>query len=437
MSWRSGSHESGGGRKLPAVVSYARWPSADEHPVLARIRPPRVVRRSARLIALALPMIALVMLLLPWRQTSLGTGEVISYDPAERAQEIQAPVKGRIVRWNVREGQRVEAGDLIVEIADNDDNYAARLEQKQTAAEESVEAYTAQLEAERATLNLALAEYDAKLAELNRKRAGDVAELEAEKLNLDRQLTLSDEGIASQRKRELAISKYGKARSVVEARDQEIAAVRQARGSAEQKALTNIAKAEVSLQEARQKLLETETDVARQSTQKLMAPLNGVIQDVFGGPGGKQVKTGDVLAVLVPDATDPAVELYVDGNDMPLVQPGEEVRLLFEGWPAIMINAWPYLSTGTFGGEVAFVDPSATDGKFRVVILPNKDETPWPEPYLLRQGVQARGWILLNEVTVGYELWRQINGFPVLPKIEKGNKPSIPSSKKPRSSGFD
>jgi hypothetical protein len=30
----------------------------------------------------------------------------------------------------------------------------------------------------------------------------------------------------------------------------------------------------------------------------------------------------------------------------------------------------------------------------------------------LRQGVRANGWILLDEVRLGYELWRQFNGFP-------------------------
>jgi adhesin transport system membrane fusion protein len=30
----------------------------------------------------------------------------------------------------------------------------------------------------------------------------------------------------------------------------------------------------------------------------------------------------------------------------------------------------------------------------------------------MRQGVRAVGWVLLDEVSLGFELWRQLNGFP-------------------------
>jgi membrane fusion protein, adhesin transport system len=74
---------------------------------------------------------------------------------------------------------------------------------------------------------------------------------------------------------------------------------------------------------------------------------------------------------------------------------------------------------------VAFVD--ATDdgqGKFRVVVIPNDPED-WPSKQFLRQGTRANGWILLNRVSLGYELWRQFNGFPpswpTAPANEKGD----------------
>jgi hypothetical protein len=106
--------------------------------------------------------------------------------------------------------------------------------------------------------------------------------------------------------------------------------------------------------------------------------------------------------------------------DVPLVTPGREVRLQFEGWPAVQFAAgWPKVAMGTFGGEVVAID--ATDngqGKFRVLIRPNTTEG-WPEERFLRQGVRANGWILLNQVALGYELWRQLNGFPPVYGDEK------------------
>ena len=62
----------------------------------------------------------------------------------------------------------------------------------------------------------------------------------------------------------------------------------------------------------------------------------------------------------------------------------------------------------------------ATDdgkGHFRVVVLPDLDAPPadqWPAAQYLRQGVRANGWVLLDQVRLGYELWRQFNGFPPL-----------------------
>ena len=56
----------------------------------------------------------------------------------------------------------------------------------------------------------------------------------------------------------------------------------------------------------------------------------------------------------------------------------------------------------------------ATDdgsGKFRTLVKPDGDSE-WPSGRFLRQGVRANGWVMLSQVPLGYELWRQLNGFP-------------------------
>ena len=45
-------------------------------------------------------------------------------------------------------------------------------------------------------------------------------------------------------------------------------------------------------------------------------------------------------------------------------------------------------------------------------MMPDPDDDPWPDDRWLRQGTRAQGWVLLNEVPVWFELWRQLNGFP-------------------------
>ena len=139
------------------------------------------------------------------------------------------------------------------------------------------------------------------------------------------------------------------------------------------------------------------------------------------------MKGGDPVVVLVPDTQNMAVELLIDGNDMPLLSVGRKVRLQFEGWPAVQFAGWPSVAVGTFGGVIQLID--ATDNgtaRFRVLIVPDENDEAWPSRRFLRQGVQARGWILLEQVTLGFELWRNLNGFPPVisdaePK-EKGSK---------------
>ena len=40
-----------------------------------------------------------------------------------------------------------------------------------------------------------------------------------------------------------------------------------------------------------------------------------------------------------------------------------------------------------------------------------KREEPWPSVKYLRPGAKATGWVLLHNVPIWYELWRQFNGF--------------------------
>jgi HlyD family secretion protein len=179
---------------------------------------------------------------------------------------------------------------------------------------------------------------------------------------------------------------------------------------------------------ANAELARIEVRLARQAAQSVVAPRSGlVLRIVANGHTGEIVKAGDLLATLVPDTSERAVEMWVSGNDLPLVRVGGAARVQFEGWPAVQFSGWPAIAVGTFAGRVSLID-AADDGagKFRVLIVPPPD-APWPEPIYLRQGVRALGWIQLGQVRLGYELWRQFNGFP----------PSLPSDPAAAKAGAD
>ena len=52
----------------------------------------------------------------------------------------------------------------------------------------------------------------------------------------------------------------------------------------------------------------------------------------------------------------------------------------------------------------------STNGKYRVLLVQDPEEQPWPEE--LRVGSGTNTIALLEDVPIWYELWRQINGFP-------------------------
>jgi len=411
-----------------------------ESDVLRFVRPPRLTRTIARLLVALFALVGVALAVVPWQQNSPAHGRVIAFAPLDRQQTIEAPVDGRVVRWYVQEGERVEEGAPIADIADNDQDLVSRLQREKAAIDARIEAAKARagavsgrvtsLESSRESA-LAAAKGRLGMAK-DRVRAAEQsvvaakASHETAKLNLARQRSLFEEGLASKRQVELAeldeartrteteraSASLGAARSEVVAVEADRSKIKNDASASISDATASRASAEAEIASATAELARMEVRLARQLTQSVKAPRKGTVLRVVAKQGGEMVKSGEVLAVLVPDTDDAAVELWVSGNDVNLVGPGRDVRLQFEGWPAIQFSGWPSAAVGTYGGKVAFVD-AADDGygKFRVVVVPN-GPAPWPEKQFLRQGTRANGWILLDRVSLGYELWRQFNGFP-------------------------
>jgi hypothetical protein len=59
---------------------------------------------------------------------------------------------------------------------------------------------------------------------------------------------------------------------------------------------------------------------------------------------------------------------------------------------------------------VKVIDRIDTKGKYRILVVPDPADEPWPEQ--VRVGSGAYGWALLKDVPIWYEMWRQLNGFP-------------------------
>lgn len=317
---------------------------------LASLRPPRTTVALGWMILIGIAVTIAVLFTVPWVQTAQGTGMVVALDPDDRAQEVTALIPGRVERWFVQDGQHVDAGDPIARVVDVDPGLLARLG-----------AERAQVEAEIAATRQAQA-----VASIDVRRTGQ----------------LLSEGLAARRDYEQAQIK--------------------------------VADAGAKLAEARAKLSRVDVQLNRQSAQFVRAPRDGRVQQISAATAGALVTAGTVLAVIAPERVERAVEIYVDGRDVPLVRPGRPVRIEFEGWPAIQFSGWPALAQGLFDGRVRVLDPAARpDGRFRVIVEPMPGKPAWPDARYVRLGGKVRGWIQGETVTSGYELWRQLNDFPL------------------------
>ncbi|MBU6141095.1 MAG: HlyD family efflux transporter periplasmic adaptor subunit [Proteobacteria bacterium] len=315
---------------------------------LGQIKLPNPLKALPKFILISLLLVSLILGFTPWQQTSKGLGHIIASDPNDRAQTISAPINGRIKKWYVRDGSSVKKDDKLLEIVDNDPLILERIR----------------------------SERDAK------KRKFDVTQIASEtaKINYHRQESLFAKGLSSRRDFEEAKIEYKKLLATQESAASELA--------------------------------ESETKLSRQENQIIYAPKDGVILKVLAGDSATAVKSGDKLATFAPNLTDPVVEIYVSGNDIPLVFEGRKVRLQFEGWPIVQFSGWPSIAIGTFGGVISSVDSSISEnGKFRVIVK-KADGEEWPNARFLRHGAKTQAWILLNNVSLGYEFWRQLNSFP-------------------------
>ena len=162
-------------------------------------------------------------------------------------------------------------------------------------------------------------------------------------------------------------------------------------------------------------LIKSNAMLRRQENQLITATRDGYITGTLSSSDSLVVKAGDSLATFVPDTKDIVVELYINGNDIPLIKIGQHVRLIFDGWPSIQFSGWPSVSIGTFPGVIKFVDYTAnSSGLFRVLVAPDPIAgIDWPNKVYLRLGTKTLGYVQMNEVRLGFEIWRQVNGFPI------------------------
>lgn len=388
----------------------------------------------------------IVILFLPWTQSVNLNGEVSVLNPENKPQQVTSRIAGRIEKWFIHDGDLVKKNDTIAFISEIKEEYLDTMlversesqvrskEVSKFAYERKVDAINEQIDALNKSLLLKKEQVKNKILQVKAKLSSDSVEALASHNNYkvaEEQMKRFDElllkGVISKTDLENRRVKVQEAFSKKINAENKVSATKNELLNAELELNT-------TLQEYNEKLMKAESDkfstisllydaegsltklqnqlsnyALRKNYYYVLAPQDGYVNNIAVKGVGEIVKEGGIICNIVPVQKEQAVELYLSPMDLPLIREGQQVQLVFDGWPAFVFSGWPGISYGSYHATVVSYDKVISpNGKFRVLAV-NKGEK-WPDAIQIGGGV--KGFALLGNVPVIYELWRNINGFP-------------------------
>jgi adhesin transport system membrane fusion protein len=402
--------------------------------------------RTARILLFAF-IILIGILLIPWTQNIMCSGSIISLEPNSRPQSIETIIGGRVEKWFVQEGDSVKKGDTILFLSEVkvdyfDPNLVQNTESQLQSKESALQGYMSKIVSLDLQINAMIGGKEVKKDQTRAKieqaqfkirtDSTDLANAERNAKIIEEQFVryeqLFKEDLISRTELETRrISTQNAATKVIEHRNKlaisrtELMNLTRELRAIDAEYNDKISKAESEKFASMSTLYTAEAELTKLQNQfnnydrrnglyYILAPQDGFISKTSKSGIGETVKEGEEIARISPFQFAHAIEIFIEPVDMPLVHAGEQVRLIFDGFPAFVISGWQDISAGVYNGTILTVDPALHEsGKFRVLVKPADGEQ-WPT--VLKQGGGVQAIMLLNDVPLGYELWRKFNGFP-------------------------
>lgn len=419
----------------------------DQSVLFKTLGSPKSGRKLAKIL-LSVTFMFFILLFLPWQQNIRGNGKLTAFRPSQRPQSVETAIAGRIASWKIREGQFVNKGDTILTLTEVKDKFfnpellqrtMEQIDAKSSSIEsksDKVASLETQIGALKDLLTFKREQAKNKLKQSKFKLDGDSINFETQKIQFanqesiyQRNLKRGEAGnIASNKLLEIeskfqeATTKLASSENKFYQSQQEVINARVDISVTESELLDKISKAEsdrnntlAEIADGQGGLAKLQNDYAnlsiRNEQYQIVAPQDGYIVKAMKAGIGETIKEGESVATIMPENPEMAVEMYVQAMDVPLIGMDRKVRIQFDGWPALQFSGWPNVSVGTFGGVVRVIDRvNSTGGLYRILVTPDPEDEPWPEQ--LRMGSGTKGWVMLDNVAVWYEIWRQLNGFP-------------------------
>ena len=312
---------------------------------------------------------------------TLGRVDVVSSAngktlPRERVKIMQAPEAGVVRSISVVDGQRVKAGDILINLDPTNAEADKTQAREQLAIAEIDLARGAALiafldggeptfdlpdaapeiiEGQQALINAQIAEYQAQAAALGKQseeRQADIQVTTAQISKLRKMLPMAREQVTARE----ALLKEGYAarlvvlevqervvsmeQDLVMARDELVKAraaheavarqIDQLREEFRKNILSDRAEAQARARLAREELTKA---ALRRDLQSLRAPIDGVVQQLAVHTIGAVVKPGDPLLVVVPGEGELVVEAMVLNRDIGFVAAGDLAEIKLEAFP--------------------------------------------------------------------------------------------------------
>lgn len=369
---------------------------------------------------LGLSVIFLIVLFLPWQQNVRGRGAVTALNPANRPQTVETSIAGRIESWRVAEGMKVQKGDTLLVLSEIKEKFfdpqlLFRLEEQMRAKEGGLLSKEQKVASLRRQIVALRNQSSIKLEQARTKLEAERVKFQNAQNQYERNKKLFEAGNIPLTKFQDIEYKWQGANAEFKNAQIEVDRV-------EAEFSDKISKAESELNATQSDVYESQGELSklkneysnmkiRNQQYQIVAPQTGTVVKALKAGVGETIKEGEAVCTILPESNDLAVEMYVRAMDVPLISKGRKVRVQFDGWPALQFSGWPSVSVGTFGGTVEVIDfVNSKPGEFRILVVPDPTQEPWPPQ--LRMGSGTKGWVMLSNVRVWFEIWRQLNGFP-------------------------
>ncbi len=333
---------------------------------------------------------------------AVSEGRVI---PRGRLQSVETAETGIVRALNVREGDRVTQGMVLVELDPTDADADADASRKELATARLQRARARTLlqysagdtwkidaeglapgvtDAETSLVSARIRAHEAEFASLQEKLNGAEAarrQAETEVRRIDETLPIINQQLAS--RRELAANGYApmvqvqeleeKATALRFERSVQIDEIAKAENQSEMIRRDVAAHAQTFRAEAAAELSEAESVLAtrgdllakaekRESLQRMTAPVTGTVQEISITTIGEVVEPGQPIVTIVPEGAELIVEAFLLNRDAGFVKINQDA--------IIKLEAYPFMRYGYLEGEVEHVSPDAIVDEQRGLVFP-------------------------------------------------------------------